>query len=195
MSAQDPTPGADTVTELDIDALEAEARSCEPYDLGTKIVPEMSAKTSAFHAHARDNVLALIANIRALRSPKKPYDPPQILWEKPLPRPSNEELEALTERYDIPVGELPGVTSGRHRTAASEALGEVYRHRLGPDGGYPEVGVVEVQRATAALAQAYAEVDEGRAMRADLLKVLEAVRNLRAALEKPPRDIASPVLP
>lgn len=46
----------------------------------------------------------------------------------------------------------------RHRNMADHALGKVYRHRTGPDGSYPEIGVVEVTNARRALAAELARV-------------------------------------
>lgn len=47
----------------------------------------------------------------------------------------------------------------RHDSEARNALGEVWRHRLGPDGSYPETGVVEAAGAIRALGSAYAEIE------------------------------------
>jgi len=66
-----------------------------------------------------------------------------------------ERAEAELARLE---SEMPSA-SGRDVNAARDALGEVRRMRIGPNGDYPEIGVVEVQRATDALVQAYAEAN------------------------------------
>ena len=74
-------------------------------------------------------------------------------------------------------GDLPLVT-GRHHNEAHRALGEVMRHRKGPNGGYPEVGVVEVQQAHAALVSAYAERDNYKSQVARLRTKLATFRTV-----------------
>lgn len=93
-----------------------------------------------------------------------------------------DDLRLLERRYTPEPGLVPGCQRERHRKAASEALGEVYRHRLGKDGDYPEIGVVEVQRAHGALAFAYAECDEYKSAIDDVLKLCDEVRKLKVKL-------------
>jgi hypothetical protein len=106
--------------------------------------------------------------------------------------------EAKTEAPDA---DLP-LRSGRHDNEAALATGTIYRHRIGPDGGYPEIGVVEVTAARDALARAYSERDtlraemdaararnvstcaEADAMEAELRAKVEALTKERDEFEK-----------
>lgn len=58
-----------------------------------------------------------------------------------------------------PTDEDCPMQTGRHRNMADKALGPVRRMRIGKNGGYPEIGTVEVMNAAKALASAYAEID------------------------------------
>lgn len=94
---------------------------------------------------------------------------------------TDEELAAIEERYTPEEGVQPGVVCGRHQNEARTALGDIYRHRLGKDGDYPEIGVVEVTRAQSALASAYAVRDECKSALADVLVLVKELKRLRAA--------------
>lgn len=76
--------------------------------------------------------------------------------------------------------DLPLMT-GRHQNEARAALGEVMRHRTGPDGAYPEVGVVEVQQAHSALCSAYAERDH---YKQEATKLRAKLRTFRTVLQE-----------
>jgi len=119
---------------------------------------------------------------------------------------SDAELKSLKKRYTIEPGWVPGVESGRHRNAAGEALGQVYRHKLGEcpnrthdgcalggvtGGAYPEIGVVEASGAAEALASAYSERDEYKAAIVDVLKLVEEVKRLKKAMRKCMSDMPS----
>lgn len=100
-------------------------------------------------------------------------------------------LKALEERYTVEPGWVPGVRSGRHDNAARAALGEVYRHRLGNEGTYPEIGMVEVQRAQSELASALSECDEYKSAMADVLVLVKEVRRLQKAMRTAMADMPS----
>lgn len=100
-------------------------------------------------------------------------------------------LKELEERYTPEPGVLPGVQTGRHRNAAAEALKPVYRHRIGVDHGFPEIGVVEVLKAEKALASAYAELDEYKAAAGEVLTLVKEVRRLRNAMRQAMSDMPS----
>lgn len=119
---------------------------------------------------------------------------------------TDEELAELKDRYTELPGWVPGVQTGRHQNAAREACGEVYRHKLGTcpnrtqdgcalgglyGGAYPEIGVVEVQKAHAALASAYSERDEYKQAMVDILRVLDEVRRLKKAMRQAMADMPS----
>lgn len=66
------------------------------------------------------------------------------------------ENAELKQRLTNTEASLPWHTSREHNLA-HDALGQVYRLRIGPNGDYPEIGVVEVMAARAALVAAYAD--------------------------------------
>ena len=68
------------------------------------------------------------------------------------------DIERAEKENDELVRHYP-MLSGKERNQASKDLGEVYRLRIGKDGGFPEVGVVEVMNAKSALENAYALIN------------------------------------
>lgn len=96
-----------------------------------------------------------------------------------------DELAALTRKLEETEASLPWHTN-REQNTARDALGRVWRLKIGENGGYPEVGVVEVNQAREALVSAYADVnalrDEVARLKVENTQLTEAIQQSNRSL-------------
>lgn len=90
------------------------------------------------------------------------------------------ELEEMRRILD----ETVSTKTGRHDNEARAALGKVHRLRIGPDGDYPEIGVVDVNLAKNTLASAFADRDMFRSKFQELVSCQAHLDALDYVLEK-----------